>query len=93
MGADGLGGAGGIAGGGSAAALTVNDRPVLVVGGSRTTPGAVLLAGVSALRAGAGVVVPLGQRDLQQHVEERERDAFELGVDHAQSRGSVRTLR
>lgn len=27
---------------------------VLVVGGSRTTPGAVLLAGVSALRAGAG---------------------------------------
>nr|WP_253866382.1 NAD(P)H-hydrate dehydratase [Micromonospora sp. WMMA2032] len=29
---------------------------VLVVGGSRFTPGAVLLAGVAALRAGAGVL-------------------------------------
>src|SRR5688572_16889461 len=29
---------------------------VLVVGGSRHTPGAVLLAGVAALRAGAGVL-------------------------------------
>ncbi|MEV4482514.1 NAD(P)H-hydrate dehydratase [Micromonospora coxensis] len=33
-----------------------NRGTVLVVGGSRSTPGAVLLAGVAALRAGAGVL-------------------------------------
>jgi hydroxyethylthiazole kinase-like uncharacterized protein yjeF len=48
---------------------------VLVVGGSRTTPGAVLLAGVSALRAGAG--------RLQLAVEESTATALSIAVPEA----------
>jgi ADP-dependent NAD(P)H-hydrate dehydratase len=62
---------------------------VLVVGGSRTTPGAVLLAGVAALRAGAG--------RLQLAVTESTATALSIAVPEAKvvglpetDRGSVR---